>query len=60
MFVPFFSQLHEKKVAELWHLHEVVSQNVCAISAMDLDELKSLITAIVELKLERNTVFKQQ
>ena len=54
------TSLKEGKSKELCHLHDVVNQNMRTTSAKDLDKFEFLITAIIELKLDQNTMFKWQ
>ena len=45
---------------ELRYLHDIVNQNVRAISAMKYDTFESFVTAIIELKLDQTTMFEWQ
>ena len=45
---------------ELCHLHDVVKQHMIALNAMKCDSLETIVSLLVELKLDRTLMFAWQ
>ena len=54
------SSLKEGTGKELWCLHDTAQQHLRALKAMDCEAPGPLITSILELKLDSNTMFEWQ